>query len=131
MPTDKPTFADLVNAALADRGMIPADLARETKMDSGAISNILKGRRSPSIDTCKLIAKALNLPLEVVYRWADYLPENKDADPITEEVVHLMSELDASEKTNVLQYTTLRHQVFTERQAKHQKARIRPRPATS
>lgn len=124
----KMTFAEAVNNALAERGMIPADLARETQMDSGAISNILKGRRSPSPDTCKLIAKALNLPLEVVYRWAEYLPERADIDKITEEVVHLMSELDILEKTNILQYTTLRHRVYTEKQTKQSKTRLRPRP---
>lgn len=113
--TDKNQFGERVKEALKERGMIPADLARETGMDTGAISNTLSGRRgNPTPETCRLFAKALDLPPEVVFRWAGYLPEPVKLHPTTERIVHLVEELDDPEKTNILQYTELRHQIFTE-----------------
>lgn len=78
-------------------------------MDSAVISNILNGRRHPAVESCKLIAAALNMPLEVVYRAAGYLPEAPDVDPITDTVVHLMLDMDHDDRQEILDYVQLRH----------------------
>jgi transcriptional regulator with XRE-family HTH domain len=105
----KKPFGTWLSAKLIELDMKPADITRAAGIDSGVLSNIINNKRlNPSVETCKLLAKAMNIPLEEVYRAADILPENKAVDPITEAVLTLMGTLDAKERKEVLEYARFR-----------------------
>lgn len=112
----KKMFGDWLTEKLEERNMKPADLSRASGMDSAVVSNIINNKRQqPAVESCKLIAKALNIPLEEVYRAANILPPAPTIDSLTETVIHLMLEMPRSDKEDVLAYTRLRHQLATER----------------
>jgi len=67
-------FAEWLKRELESKHWRQADLAKATHLDSAVISNLINGKRGPGIDTCNTIARALDLPLETVYRAAGILP---------------------------------------------------------
>lgn len=104
-------FGNWLSSKLVEKRMKPADITRATGLDSGVLSNIINGKRqTPSVETLKLIAKALEIPLEEVYRAADVLPEKTTIDPVTEALLNIMVALDGDEKQDVLDYAKLRKQ---------------------
>ena len=75
MPNKK--FGDWLSEKLAERNLKPADITRATGLDSGVLSNIINNKRQqPSVDSCRAIAHALEIPLEEVYRAAGILDES-------------------------------------------------------
>ena len=109
-------FGDWLSEQLTERNMKPADLTRLSGIDSGVLSNLINNKREqPHVDTCKAIAKALNLPLEQVYRAAGILPQKPDVDTISEAILTLVLELNSTDKKDVLEYARLRHKLATER----------------
>lgn len=116
----KKPFGTWLADKLVELDMKPADISRTTGMDSGVLSNIINGKRQqPSVETCKLLAKAMNIPLEEVYRAADILPEKQNYDPITEAVLNLMGTLDNKEKQDILEYARFRHKQADRNEAVH------------
>jgi transcriptional regulator with XRE-family HTH domain len=109
-------FGDWLSEKLIELEMKPADLARATGMDSAVVSNLVNNKRQqPAVESCKLIAKALNIPLEEVYRAADILPPKPNADAITDAVINLMQNLERADKEDILEYARLRHKLAAER----------------
>lgn len=103
-------FSKWLDEVLKSRNMKPADLARAAKKDSGVISNIMNGKRNPSTSSCKAISIALDIPLDEVYRAAGILPPKTDIDPIAENVLHLLKDLDDYDKEEILDFVRLKHQ---------------------
>lgn len=104
-------FGGWLSDKLAELDMTAADLARESGMDTGVISNLIKNKRKPAVESCQLIASGLCIPIEEVYRAADYLPAQPEVDPIIENVVHLMYKLETDERKGILEYVRLRHRL--------------------
>ena len=109
--TEKPLFGDWLQSILDERGMSQADLARRMGKKTGVVSNLINNKRQqPAVESCKLIADALNLPLEEVYRAADILPETPEADPITEAIIALTKNLDPQERQEILDYVRYKNE---------------------
>jgi transcriptional regulator with XRE-family HTH domain len=104
-------FGDRLGDELLNRGMKPADLTRLTGLDSGVLSNLLNNKRQPAVETCKIIAKALEIPLEEVYIWAEILPPKPDRNPYIAAVENLMGDLSSSDNEEVLEYVRLKHRL--------------------
>jgi transcriptional regulator with XRE-family HTH domain len=125
-------FGDWLSDQLKERDMIPADLTRLTGLESGVLSNLINNKRGqPSVDTSKRIAKALNLPLEEVYRAADILPPKPDIDVISQRILNMLLDLPSEDKKDILAYVELRQQLANEREnvasvAKKSSRRIAP-----
>lgn len=118
MPNKK--FGDWLSERLAERNMKPADITRATGLDSGVLSNIINNKRQqPSVDSCRAIAHALEIPLEEVYRAAGILDEKPNTDPITDAVLNLMGNLDTKEKQEILEYARLRSRLAARDQEVH------------
>jgi transcriptional regulator with XRE-family HTH domain len=108
----KQKFGDWLIERLAERDMTQADLSRASGLDTGVISNIINNKRQqPAVDSCKAISRALDLPLEEVYRAADILPEKPDTDKFIEAVLDLMSGMDISDKEDIVEYVRLRRRL--------------------
>lgn len=64
------------------RNWKPADLSRESGLASAVISNLLNGHRNLGEKTGKAIARALKLPVDVVFEKAGILPAKVELSPI-------------------------------------------------
>lgn len=124
-------FGKWLSNKLIDLDMKPADLTRLSGYDSGVLSNLINGRRQPSVDTCKTIAKALNIPLEEVYRAANILPARPDIDAVTEAILTLLQDLQNGEKKDILEYAKLRHKLANEKYNEQASTRHHKRTATT
>ncbi len=115
----KQKFGNWLGNKLLQLDMKPADVVRASHgaLDSGVLSNLINNKRHPSVETCKLLASTMAIPLEEVYTAADVLPEDREADATTKAVTSLMSGLPSSEKEEILNYVRFRH-----RQQSHNKA---------
>lgn len=95
-------FVDELNAALRERGWEPRDLVEASGITSGGVSLIMSGQRNPSTNSCRKIAKALQLPAETVLRWADHLPDAPDDNEMLAEAQYLFSRLPDDEQERFL-----------------------------
>lgn len=108
-------FGDWLQSQLDERDMSQADLARRMGKKTGVISNLINNKRHlPSVESCQLISRALNIPLEEVYRAANILPETEQTDALTEAIVYMVRNLDPEERQEILDYVKYK----SERQSK-------------
>ncbi len=91
------TFSDWLTSRMAEKRMTPAELSRLIKKDQSVISRILNSERSPANETLELIAHALKLPPETVFRAAGILPPASD-DPWADEMAFKLAELDPAKR---------------------------------
>lgn len=91
------TVADNIQRVMKSRGMNPASLAREAKVNPTGIYDIMSGKsRSPRLDTIHKIANALNVPVS-------YLFEARDEADVRNEIVDVFVQLPVQEKQRLLQ----------------------------
>ena len=108
-------FSEWLGAQLESRHISPAELARKAGIDKGIISRILNRERRPSPESLEAIARALRLPSETVFRAAGLLPSRAKADPLIEEGLHILQQLEGEDKEDALRYLRMRLQVAEER----------------
>jgi len=77
--------------------MRPAELSRRANLDQGLISRIRKGETKPTPETLQAIAKALNLPVEYVYRCAGLLPKKPIRDALEQQALYLFDQIQTEE----------------------------------
>jgi transcriptional regulator with XRE-family HTH domain len=118
-------FSDWLNAELIRRDMSQADLARDSGLTTAAISRFMSGSRNASAEACSAIAKALNLPPEVVFREAGLLPPEREAVNGLAEMREVYSLLPESDRLELLEIARMK----LERQEARKKRRVSPRPA--
>lgn len=56
---------------MIERGMTAADIARKTGMTQATLSRYINGKRIPKINSVIKIAKALNVPIELLMKGVD------------------------------------------------------------
>lgn len=93
---------------LDEKGWTPADLSRETGIDSAVISNIRNGKRGTGYDTATKIAHALKLPIERVYRASGLLPPSAETDEETEQIIYESSKLNPQDRAEVIAYIRMK-----------------------
>jgi transcriptional regulator with XRE-family HTH domain len=103
-------FADWLQTEMLQRGLKQADLAREAKINQPTLSRILTRERKPGPEVCTALAKALDIPPDVVFLRAGLLPEVSRiaVDSITQEAAVLMQQLDQSDREEVLNFIKFR-----------------------
>ncbi len=89
-------FNDWLLKQLQDREWSQADLARSSGITKGAISNYINGR-IPDETALRKIAKALNLPADLVFEKAGVLPPKPELSPIKRALIHLAENLPDSD----------------------------------
>jgi transcriptional regulator with XRE-family HTH domain len=99
------TFAEWLVKELEERGWSQADLARETGLTTGGVSNLINQVRKPNPDTCNVIAHALKLPSEIVLQAAGYWkPETSEKPPGFEEWVYIFTTATEQQRQEILDY---------------------------
>ena len=123
------TVSEWLSRELDRRGLSQADLVRLSGVTSAQVSRIISGSRGPGEGALRAIADALRLPAEQVFRAAGMLPPDPKKDPLTEEGLHILQQLEGENKEDAVRYLKLRLDVQEER-GKYG-ARGKKRPATS
>ena len=82
-----------IKRELERRNLLQLDLAEKVGVTESTISRAVTGKRIPSAELCVLIAKALDLPPELLLRRAKILPENEDYRRFTSEFDYKFSKL--------------------------------------
>lgn len=92
-----------------------SDLARASGLTRQSISYYISDRsKQPDEFALQKIAKAFKLPLEEVYRAAGILPPKPNSDPLTEEGLYILQQLEGENKKDALRYLRMRLQVAQE-----------------
>jgi transcriptional regulator with XRE-family HTH domain len=86
-------FSEWVLQELGSRGWSQSDLARASGLTRGTISNLLNEVASPNPQTCIQIAKAFELPPEVVLRKAGILPPRTKIDEDVDRLAYRIAPL--------------------------------------
>lgn len=99
------TLVTWINKQLEERNWNRSDLARAAGIDPSALSHIYHGRRTPGIDLCLGIARALSVDPDVVFREAGILPpKGNDTDETAETVYYQFAKLPRAERREVARY---------------------------
>lgn len=56
---------------MIEREMTAADIARKSGMTQAALSRYINGKRTPNLNSVIKIAKALNVPIELLVKGVD------------------------------------------------------------
>lgn len=64
MSTSVSTFASRLRVVMLRRGLTAAELARRAEVSESAISLLLAGRRAPSLDVARRVARALDVSID-------------------------------------------------------------------
>ena len=82
-------FIEWLQGELNKREWTQAKFSKKSKISQSQITRILNGTRGIGPDTCKKIARALNLPEDDVFRQAGLLTSKPDDPPDLSEWIHL------------------------------------------
>ena len=64
-------FAMNLKKLMIEREMTAADISRKTGITQGTLSRYINGKRIPKINSVIKIAKALNVPIELLMKGVD------------------------------------------------------------
>jgi len=108
LPPEGPDdFVIWLDKQLSDRNWSDHQLARKAGISHSVISKARRGI-SPKWDACVAIATALDLPPEVVFRQVGLLPPLPPAQGEIEEWRHLLAQLSAKDRYELLQIARLK-----------------------
>jgi transcriptional regulator with XRE-family HTH domain len=123
-------FGKWLENQLEERGFTQSELARRARLTQSSISLVISGARQPGPDLVSAVARGLKLPPEQVYRAAGLLPPARDADPLTEEGIHILGQLEGEDKEEAIRQLRLRLEV-AEKRGEYNARKRKERPATS
>lgn len=102
-------LAEYLQKELDRLGWSQAELADRAKLDPGIISRALNGSRMPSVESLIAIANAMGIRPERVMIGAGIFPPDPSQNPdeLTEKIIHLVSQMDDIDKSDVFDYAEL------------------------
>jgi len=84
------------------RGWSHADMARAAGMSPGGVTNIINRVRQPSTETCRKLAKALNVSPETVLQAAGILPRRTIKSVLVDQAATLLEQLDEDDQEHIV-----------------------------
>lgn len=97
-------FSEWLLNELKSRSMSQAELARRSAITPAQISRIISGQRGAGEEALRLIADALKLPPEIVFRAAGLLPDAPPPTEQQEQLIYLYSQLSEDQKNMLIEY---------------------------
>lgn len=98
------TFRDWLLNELKKRGWSQSELAKRAGLAPSTISNIFNANKGLGEVSLSAIAKALNVPTEIVFRAAGFLPKAHIMTEQKEEILYLFDKLSEQEKKDAIRY---------------------------
>jgi len=112
------------------KGLSQTQLAKKSHLSDSQISRIFKLESKASDDALVSLAKAVDYPSETILKIVHNLKEPSGDDPIVEEGIYILQQLEGEDREDALRYLRLRKQVVEER-GKNNVRKNKTRPATS
>lgn len=103
------TFAEWLTNELTAQQMSQVDLAKKSGVTTAQISRILSGQRGAESKTIVAIAKALNIPAEIVFRDIGILPPQPDLDKDLEKIIHEIAKMPKDDQREVLAFIRMKN----------------------
>lgn len=104
------TFSCLMETSLPEwllekmneKGMNAAELSRKSGISAQQISRLLSGQRGVSEVSLRAISEALNIPPEVAFRVAGFLPPAPEKTEAHEQLIYMFDKLNEKDRQTVL-----------------------------
>lgn len=90
-------FGNWLLEQLKSKNMSQSELARIAGISKGTISNLINGTKGTGPDSLTAIARALKLPVDLVFEKAKMLPSKTELSPIKRKLAHLAEALPDSD----------------------------------
>jgi transcriptional regulator with XRE-family HTH domain len=118
-------FAEWLQSEIDKRGWSQSDCARAAELNRAVINKLLNSKSKPQPLTLIAIARALKIPIEMVYRAAGLLPPSLDGDDTLEELIHTFRSIQSPQRraTAVMLLKALVTEEENERHGSGQKGR--------
>jgi transcriptional regulator with XRE-family HTH domain len=100
--TERSAFGKWLLEELEDRRWSMREFARRCGVSESTISRVVSGKRNPSSELCRRMAKVLHLPPERIFREAGLLPPASDESPGIKEALYLFRQLPEDERLRIL-----------------------------
>lgn len=100
-------FLEWLDSELARRGWNDFQLSRKAGISHSAFSRARRGAL-PSWDVCGAIARALDVPAELVFRKAGLLPEREDEPVSFEHWRHILEKLSDEDRDELMEIARLK-----------------------
>lgn len=106
------TFSCLMETSLPEwllekmneKGMNAAELSRKSGISAPQITRLLSGQRGVSEVSLRAISEALNIPPEVAFRAAGFLPPVSEKTEVHEQLLYLFNQLDPDKKQELINF---------------------------
>lgn len=95
-------FSDWLLQELDKRDWNQAELHRRSGMSRTVISDVLAGKYQPGWEFCANVAKALQLPAEIVMSTAGLLPKIDDSKIEIKQLIYSYEKLNAADRQTIL-----------------------------
>ena len=87
---------------MEEKGMNAAELSRRSGISAPQITRLLSGQRGVSEVSLRAISEALNIPPEVAFRVAGFLPPLPERTQQIEQLVYLFNKMDPRQRDLLL-----------------------------
>jgi transcriptional regulator with XRE-family HTH domain len=124
-------FSQWLEEKIDEKGWSWNKLAENAGLSSGTMYNIRDGTRGVGENSLRAIAGALQLPVEIVYRAAGFLPKTTDERSQMEELKYLAERLSDEDLQEVIDYARHRLEKQESRQVHKKQTSRRKKPARS
>ena len=120
---------DLIKQKAAALKLDQVELANKANISPSQVSRIFKRKSIASTETLAALAKAVDLPEIYILEVAGRISETPNTDPLTEEGIYLLQQLQGENKVDAVRYLRLRLQVAEEQGKYDTKRKTRPSKA--
>lgn len=98
------TLPEWLFERMNEKGMNAADLSRKSGISAPQITRLLSGQRGVSEVSLRAISEALDIPPEVAFRVAGFLPPVPERTEQTERLLYLFDQMNTEKKSDLLFY---------------------------
>jgi len=103
-------FVDFLLDVMEDKEISPADITKRSGLSPSQVSKILNRESPAGQKALDSFARALNLPVDDLYRRAGILPMKPNDDETVSEITHISHALSEENRQDVRDYARLRLQ---------------------
>lgn len=112
--SDRENFSRWLQREREKRDWSQNELATRAGLARQIVNRIEAGQVEPAARTLQALATALGIPVQTLFRVVGYLPKDPSADPLIEEGIHILQQLEGEYKEEALRQLRMRMQLQEE-----------------